>query len=61
VVIIARNGGGVHSQVFHAIANVKAGDTDRWYSAWMAEGDGLVALAQRTTDPISKGDALLRP
>jgi pimeloyl-ACP methyl ester carboxylesterase len=52
--------GGDPNEVFQTIAHVKAGDADGWYNAWMATGDRLVALAQRTTDPISKGNALLR-
>ncbi len=52
--------GGDPNEVLQTIATVKAGDADGWYRAWMAEGDRLVALAQRTTDPISKGHALLR-
>ena len=46
--------------MLQTIPNVKAGDADGWYNAWTAAGDRLVALAQRTTDPISKGRALLR-
>jgi len=52
--------GGDSNEVFQTIANVKAGDADGWYNAWLAAGDRLVALAQRTRDPISKGNALLR-
>jgi alpha-beta hydrolase superfamily lysophospholipase len=48
------------NEVLQTIANVKAGDADGWFSAWTAEGDRLVALADHTTDPISKGRALLR-
>jgi pimeloyl-ACP methyl ester carboxylesterase len=52
--------GGDPNEVFQTIANVKAGDADGWYAAWMNVGDRVFALAQRTTDPISKGNALLR-
>jgi alpha-beta hydrolase superfamily lysophospholipase len=52
--------GGDPNEALQTIANVKAGDADGWYNEWMAAGDRLVALAQRTTDPISKGRALLR-
>ena len=52
--------GGDPNEVLQTISRVKAGDGDGWYEAWMAEGDRLAALAQRTTDPISKGRALLR-
>jgi pimeloyl-ACP methyl ester carboxylesterase len=52
--------GGDPNEVFQTIAHVKAGDADGWYNAWMAEGDRLIALAQKTTDPMSKGNALLR-
>src|ERR1700743_554839 len=52
--------GGDPNEVLQTIAQVKAADADGWYDAWMAEGDRLVALAQRTTDALSKGRALLR-
>ena len=48
------------NEVLQTIANVKAGDAEGWYNAWTAEGDRLAALAHRTSDPISKGRALLR-
>jgi alpha-beta hydrolase superfamily lysophospholipase len=52
--------GGDPNEVLQVIPNIKAGDADAWYDAWMAAGDRLVALAQSTSDPLSKGRALLR-
>ncbi len=52
--------GGDSAETTEAIAGVKAGDAQGWYAAWSAEGDRVAALANRTNDPISKGNALLR-
>jgi pimeloyl-ACP methyl ester carboxylesterase len=52
--------GGDPNEVLQVISTVEAGDADAWYNAWMAAGDRLVALGQQTSDPISKGRALLR-
>jgi alpha-beta hydrolase superfamily lysophospholipase len=52
--------GGDSAEVAQAITGLKAGDAQGWYLAWIAEGDRVMQLAQRTTDPVSKGHALLR-
>jgi len=36
------------------------GDLQRWYTAWTATADRVEALAARTQDTISKGDAYMR-
>jgi alpha-beta hydrolase superfamily lysophospholipase len=52
--------GGDAGEVGQAVAGLKAGDAQGWYTRWMAAGDRAMALAHRTADPILKGDALLR-
>jgi alpha-beta hydrolase superfamily lysophospholipase len=52
--------GGDPGEVNQAIAGLKAGDAQGWYDHWSAAGDRAMALANRTSDPISKGNALLR-
>jgi len=52
--------GGDAGEVNQAIAGLKAGDAQGWYERWNAAGDRAMALANRTDDPISKGNALLR-
>ena len=52
--------GGDSEETNQAIAGLKAGDAQGWYTAWNAEGDRVAAVANRTDEPISKGNALLR-
>ncbi|MGA9851996.1 MAG: alpha/beta fold hydrolase [Gammaproteobacteria bacterium] len=52
--------GGDTGEVSQAIAGLKAGDANGWYTAWKAAGDRVMALAHGTADPISRGRALLR-
>jgi hypothetical protein len=52
--------GGDTGEVSQTIAGLKAGDADGWYNAWKTAGGRVMALADRTTDSISKGRALLR-
>lgn len=52
--------GGDLAEVTLAVAKIKTGDAESWYAAWSEQGDRIAALAAKTTDTISKGDALLR-
>jgi alpha-beta hydrolase superfamily lysophospholipase len=52
--------GGDAGEVGQAVAGLKAGDAQGWYDRWMAAGDRAMALAHRSADTISKGNALLR-
>ncbi|MGC1550402.1 MAG: alpha/beta fold hydrolase [Rhodanobacter sp.] len=52
--------GGDTGEVSQTIAGLKSGDAQGWYDAWNATGDRVAALANRTADPIAKGEALLR-
>lgn len=52
--------GGDTGEAAQAVDEVKSGDAQGWYAAWQAAGDRTSALALRTNDPLSKGNALLR-
>jgi alpha-beta hydrolase superfamily lysophospholipase len=52
--------GGDTNEASQAINKIAAGDAQSWYAAWSEEGDRVSALAAKTQDRISKGDALLR-
>jgi alpha-beta hydrolase superfamily lysophospholipase len=60
--VFSNNGpfGGDTGEPSQAIAKIKAGDADSWYAAWNEEGDRVSAFAAKTTDTISKGNALMR-
>jgi len=52
--------GGDNNEAAQAIRGIRVGDADGWYTAWKAAGDRATALAARTQDRISRGNALLR-
>jgi alpha-beta hydrolase superfamily lysophospholipase len=52
--------GGDTGEALQAISQIRAGDAQGWYAAWNGAGDRTRDLAARTTDSLSKGDALLR-
>jgi alpha-beta hydrolase superfamily lysophospholipase len=52
--------GGDTGEAAQAITQIRAGDAQAWYAAWSAAGDRARDLAARTTDALSKGNALLR-
>ncbi len=52
--------GGDIGETLQTIAGLKAGDADGWYAAWDRTGDRVAALADRTADPLGRGQALLR-
>jgi alpha-beta hydrolase superfamily lysophospholipase len=52
--------GGDANEAAQAIRGIKVGDAEGWYRAWKEAGDRVTALALRTQDPISRGNALLR-
>jgi alpha-beta hydrolase superfamily lysophospholipase len=52
--------GGDSADITQAIAGLKAGDAQGWYDTWAVAGDRAMDFAHRTTDPVSKGNALLR-
>jgi alpha-beta hydrolase superfamily lysophospholipase len=52
--------GGDLAEVTLAVAKIKTGDAQSWYAAWSEQGDRIAALAAKTKDATSRGDALLR-
>jgi alpha-beta hydrolase superfamily lysophospholipase len=48
------------NEAAQAIREIKVGNAEGWYTAWKAAGDRVTALASRTQDAISRGNALLR-
>jgi pimeloyl-ACP methyl ester carboxylesterase len=61
-----RNAGYVYSQcadlgeMLETVKLISEGDLQGWYTAWSATADRVLALADRTRDPISKGAAFMR-
>jgi pimeloyl-ACP methyl ester carboxylesterase len=61
-----RNAGYAYSQcadlgeVLETTKHITEGDLESWYTAWAATADRVDALAARTQDTISKGDAYMR-
>ena len=39
---------------------ISEGDAQSWYTAWEGAADRVLALAERTRDPLSKGGAYMR-
>src|SRR5215467_9217900 len=48
------------NEVLEAIKTISDGDFQSWYSGWEALADRVLALAERTRDPISKSNAYMR-
>lgn len=61
-----RNAGYIFSQsadmgeILETIKLIAEGDVQSWYAAWSATADLVLALAERTHDPCSKGGAYMR-
>jgi len=61
-----RNAGYAFSQcadlgeMLETAKQITEGDLESWYTAWAATADRVEALAARTQDTISKGDAYMR-
>src|SRR3974377_2003961 len=47
-------------EVLETVKVIAEGDEQSWYTAWEATADRVLALAERTADPLSKGGAYLR-
>jgi len=48
------------NEVLEAVKTIIDGDVQSWYQGWSALADRTMALAERTRDAISKGNAYLR-
>ena len=47
-------------EILETIKHIKEGDAQSWFSAWENTGSRVLQRAQRTTDPMSRGQAFLR-
>jgi len=47
-------------EVLETVKVIAEGDVQSWYTAWKATADRVLALAERTQDPLSKGGAYMR-
>jgi len=48
------------SEILETVKVIAEGDVQSWYAGWKATADRVLALAERTRDPISKGGAYMR-
>ena len=53
-------GGADLNEVLETLKLIVDGDVQSWYAGWSAMGDRVFALAERTIDPLSSGQAYLR-
>ena len=47
-------------EILETVKGITEGDAQSWYTAWAATADRVLALAERTQDPLSKGGAYMR-
>ena len=47
-------------EMLETARQITEGDLESWYTAWAATADRVVAMAARTQDSISRGDAYMR-
>ena len=47
-------------EILETVKGISEGDAQSWHAAWEATADRVLALAQRTHDPLSKGGAYMR-
>jgi pimeloyl-ACP methyl ester carboxylesterase len=47
-------------EILETVKVIAEGDAQSWYTAWEATADRVLALAERTQDPLSKGGAYMR-
>ena len=52
--------GGDSNEALQAIGEIKGGDAEGWYAAWLGAGDSLLARSRGISDAQSRGNALLR-
>jgi pimeloyl-ACP methyl ester carboxylesterase len=48
------------SEILETVKLIAENDIDSWYTTWKATADRVLALAERTQDPLSKGGAYMR-
>jgi pimeloyl-ACP methyl ester carboxylesterase len=54
------SGGADIGEVLATVSQIADDDQQGWFAAWSATSDRVFELAERTKDPISKGNAYLR-
>src|SRR5215469_4966945 len=54
------SGGADIGEVLETVRLIEECDAQSWFAAWAATSDRVHALAERTKDPLSKGNAYLR-
>jgi hypothetical protein len=47
-------------EILETVKVIAEGDVQSWYTAWEGTADRVLALAERTRDPLSKGGAYMR-
>src|SRR3974377_411635 len=47
-------------EILETVKLITEGDVEGWYTPWEATADRVLALAERTRDPLSKGGAYMR-
>ena len=47
-------------EILETVKVIAEGDVQSWYTSWEATADRVLALAERTQDPLSKGGAYMR-
>src|SRR5579871_4002249 len=47
-------------EILETVKVISEGDAQSWYIAWQATADRVLALAERTQAPLSKGGAYMR-
>lgn len=52
--------GADYGEVAAAVAGIKPGDFESWYERWSWLADAVHSRAEKLTDPVSRGKALLR-
>lgn len=56
----SQSGGAEIGEILETVKEIAEGDMQGWFAAWSATSDRVFDLAERTRDPISKGNAYLR-
>src|SRR3974377_8647 len=47
-------------EIFETVKVISEGDPQSWYTEWEAAAERVLALAERTREPLSKGGAYMR-
>jgi alpha-beta hydrolase superfamily lysophospholipase len=53
-------GGADTGEILEAVRHIPEGDVQAWYASWTEVGQRVLAEAEKTSDPLSKGGAYMR-